>query len=94
MARNNVIFASRAYAFQRRLKIKITISRSKYDAYVYGLSLDTVAMRLRLLHTWQEAFEIYPTLVTLHFPERPAIPTAKKDVFYVKSWQPQVQLFP
>jgi hypothetical protein len=51
MARYSVIFASRTYACRRRLKIKIAISRSKYDAYIYGLSLDTIAICLRLLYT-------------------------------------------
>jgi hypothetical protein len=49
MARNSVIFASRAYACWRRLKSKIARSRSKHDAYVYGLSLDTVAMCLQTI---------------------------------------------
>jgi hypothetical protein len=48
MARNSAFFASRTYACRRRLKIKIAVSRSKYDAYIYDLSLDTVAMCLRL----------------------------------------------
>jgi hypothetical protein len=51
MARNCVIFASRAYACRGRLKVKIAISRSKYHAYIYGLSLDTIAMCLQLFYT-------------------------------------------
>jgi hypothetical protein len=50
MAQNSVIFASRAYAYRRRLKIKIAISLSNYDAYIYVLSLDTVALCLGLLY--------------------------------------------